>query len=65
MAAVNGKVVFSNDDLYFRKVGLTDAGPLYLALVESTPEVKDPWQDGHLPDGLRFRLISDFFGLIC
>ena len=53
------------DGLYFRKVGLTDAGPLYLALVESAPEVKDPWQDGHLPDGLRFRLIFDFFGLIC
>ena len=49
------------DDLYFRKVGLTDAGPLYLALVESAPEVKDPWQDAHLPDGLRFRLIFDFF----
>ena len=48
------------DDFYFRKVGLTDAGPLYLALVESAPEVKDPWQDGHLPDGLRFRLIFDF-----
>jgi len=46
MATVNGKV------------GLSDAGPLYLAFVASAPPVEDPWQDVALPEGLR--LLPEF-----
>ena len=36
------------------QVGLSDAGPLYLAFVASAPPVEDPWQDVALPEGLRY-----------
>lgn len=34
------------------KVGLSEAGPLYLAYVEATPPLKDPWKDHQLPPGV-------------
>ena len=66
MSTVNGKVRSYGymPSKHWHQVGLSDAGPLYLAFVASAPPVKDPWQRVNLPEGLRFYFAKNYFASV-